>query len=257
MLALAATGVSTVMLIGVLGGWNLTLRSVCASSNWQKEVKDGTQRLKGKTSFPSFPRKTSCQSSLTHWRFTGKFVKNQKGSVELMGLMLLVAMTAAVALLISVWEHRHRQVEEHLRQTLCLKTAMLETNQLVTRINKLNAAILAGEVTSWGLVLLGGFGVALKPSWEQAKKAMQIAQEAQWLLSHKEFLKMKNSGCKLPLALWAGPYKWQGRLKRSVDGRALMRTQDSLWVMTTPLSVHWARWKVPHGQSWKIQWELR
>ena len=248
---------STAMLITSLGGWRLYLRSLCASDHWRMEVKQQTARLK-RQRIPSWRAgTTSCYGSTVHWEFEGKFAKGQEGSVELLGAGLLLAFTLAIMLMVGLWSRRHAQVQEHLKQTLCLKAAMLETNLLVKRINRVNAVIAKGEVTSWSLILLGGIGLVLKPEWEKVKKGLQLFQELQWGYGQKEFLKLKQQGCKLPLALWPSPYHWQGSLARGIDGRALMRGQQSLWVMSTPLTTHWARWKSTSDLSPTLSWEMR
>lgn len=191
-----------------------------------------------------------------NWPIRGQFVRNQKGSAELLTVGLLFVLTLGLTLMTLVWQRRYREVNEHLKQTLCLKTAMLETNQLVSRINKVNAVIVAGEVTSWALMITG-IGLAVKPSWENVKRALQISQNVLWLNSQRTMLSLKTQGCKLPLALWPSPYQWNGRLARGIDGRALMRTKASLWVTRTPLMVHWARWKSQSELSPTLQWEMR
>lgn len=232
------------------------LKSACSAENWRQEVNIKTKRLKT-ISFPSWnlPGHSSCSTSTTHWNFKGHFLKNQKGSLEIFGVSLLFVLITVLGLLIHLWQYRYEQVNEHLKQTLCLKEAMLETHLMVARINKLNSAILAGEVTSWALVLVG-VGLATKPSWEQVKKALQVAQELQWLNSQRILLSLKKKSCSLPLTVWPSPYKWNGKLARSLDGRALMRSRQSIWPIKTPLMTYVARWKSSNDFSPNLIWEV-
>lgn len=247
---------ATLMIMGTLGGWKLMLNSACSAENWRQEVSTSTKRLKTK-GIPqwSFKSLSSCSSSITRWEFKGSFLKNEKGSVEFLGASLLLILTLALGLMIHLWNHRHNQISEHFKQTLCLKEAILETNLMVSRINKLNVAISTGEVTSWALILLG-IGLATKPTWEQVKKTLQLAQEAQWIKSQAKLLSLKQKSCSLPPHIWLSPYKWSGRLSRGIDGRALMRSKQSLWPIKTPLMIYFARWKSASELSPTLNWEI-
>lgn len=255
--ALPAIALISFLLVAVLGGWRLTLRSVCNANNWRAEIQQGTARLKGSSRSYWPTMQSNCSLKVTKWKFGGKFVQGQKGSVELLsaGLVFLVALM--IVFLATLWKLRQKQVDQHLKQTLCLKAAMLETNFMVRRINRINQILVAGEAASWVSVAVAGLGLPAKLSWQRLKKLLQGLQELQWARSQAQFFKLKREGCRLPHASWAGPYQWQGQLKRGVDGRARMRARQSLWMTRTPLMTHWARWVSDGELALGLTWELR
>ena len=252
--ALMAVSVAALLFFATAGGFGLALRSVCGAQRWKDEVRRGTERLKDRPSIPFWSGPTSCRGHGS-WTFKGEFVRNQKGSIEALSCGLLVVLCFALVLQVVVWQKRLNQVQDHFRQTLCLKNAMLETKSMITRLNKINAVIVAGEVSSLALILTG-IGIAARPTWEQVKKGLQLTQEGLWLKSQAEFAALKSKGCRLPITLWPSPYQWQGLLKRAPDGHALMRSQSLWWAVRTPLTNYVVQWKVVSDLSPLVSWTV-
>lgn len=236
--------IGSLLCLSLVSGWHLILRSTGAAQTWRQEVRRGTDQLKGGFHLPG------------KWRPRGHFSSNQSGSLEALGCACLLALVFALALQALVWQRRLSEVRRHLHQTLCLKHVILETEELVKRINTLNAAIVAGEVSSWALILVG-IGIAARPQWEQVKKALQLAQDAQWLKSEAEFLALKRQGCALALPLLASPYRWYAGLGRGADGRALLREHRQAWFLTTPLARYGVSWHIPSELKPSMTWEVR
>lgn len=257
MSSLLVASMTVVMFLGTLGGWQLVLRSACSAQNWKQEIVQTSKRLKTtKLPYWLLHQRSTCPSSLSKWNFQGKLATNQKGSAELLGCIFLTLIASAIGLMICLWQLRHQQVSLHLKQTLCLKTAILETNQMVSRINRMNIAITSGEVTSLALIFVGGIGLATRANWEKIKRALQLAQEVQWMKSQAILIKLKRNRCNLPPHILLSPYQWRGRLVRSFDGRALMRGKQSLWPVKTPLLLYVAQWKSGGELSPHLQWEI-
>lgn len=253
---LAAILLTTGMVLATWGGWRVGLRSLCASEHWQKEVQREGEKLKGRASWLSFkPLPRLCGPSTRVWNFQGKLLGNQQGSIEVLGIGLALGLVSLLVLQSLLWRKRYLQNREHLQQTLCLKASIGETRRLISKVGKINAAIQAGEVTTWGLVLLGGIGLIVKPNWEQVKKALQVAQEMSWAASMLEFKKLRDSGCSLPATVWMTPYQWSGVLKRQADGQALARS-SAVWLWRTPLLNYLVQWDLASSTAMRARWQV-
>jgi hypothetical protein len=253
---LAAVLLTTTMLLATWSGWRLGLRSMCAAGHWKQEVRREGERMKGKTGWLGFqPLSPLCGPGSRAWQFSGKLLGNQRGSIEVLGVGLAIGLAALLVLQALLWRQRHAQVQTHLRQTLCLKASIGETRELISYLGRINAAIRAGEVTTWSLVLLGGIGLVIKPNWEKVKKGLQLAQELKWAASMVEFNKLRQSGCQLPISVWLTPYEWQGVLQRQADGQARTRAR-AVWSWQTPLMNYLVRWELGGSTAQRANWQV-
>jgi len=238
---------ATVMLLGCAGALRGALQSLRAADRWRAEVRQAAEDSKGRW------RGQRLRTSPRVWRFEGKLVRDERGSLELWGVGLILALTSLLALQALIWRRRQAEVRDHFHQTLCLKEAIGETRRLVVDMGALNQAILAGETSTWALTLLGGIGIAVRPSWEQVKKALQLAQEVRWTAYSGELVRLRVTRCRLPLEIWAGPYERTWALVRTPDGRAKNRPSGT-WVWTTPLSQYRVRWELTRPQDRRARW---
>ncbi len=244
---------ATVMLVACAGAFRGALRSLCAADHWRREVRRAAEASKTRSSPILGWASSGCQMPRRVWRFEGKIAGGERGSLELWGAGLLLALTSLLLLQALIWRHRQAQIREHFHQSLCLKEVVGETRRLIADVGALNQAIMAGEVSTWALTFLGGIGLVVRPNWEQVKKGLQLAQEARWSAYGAQLVRLRSSRCRLPLPVWAGPYLRDWRMQRTPDGRAKNRASGS-WMWQTPLTTYRVHFELAAPQARTARW---
>ncbi|MBY0515266.1 MAG: hypothetical protein K2P81_00045 [Bacteriovoracaceae bacterium] len=159
---------------------------------------------------------------------------NNRGFLEAPGFVLLLLMAIMIGVQAVVWQKRLQDTRAHHKQVLCLKKTILQTNQLIARVNSVNRMLSAGKVSQGIALFFPGTGWLLALNWEKAKKILMGLQEAAFLNYEKNAIQQRLSGCQFHLEPTLSPYKHKLFFSRKLDVAQLRKNKLS-WRQVTPL----------------------
>ncbi len=181
---------------------------------------------------------------------------NQRGFLEAPAFVLLVLLSSWLMLQTLTWRARLQAIKEHHQQVLCLKRAIITTDQMVKQINGINHMLFTGRVGQGLALLFPGTGWLLALKWEKAKKVLMTLQEVAWLKAQHQLVLSRQRGCRLPPWVHLTPYQHRAGLVRRDDLTELRKTSES-WPLITPLMTFHSRWSLSSALNPRLQWEVR
>lgn len=178
---------------------------------------------------------------------------NQEGFIEGPYLLFLLFTTTLMLIHLHLVSTQYKKFSGHLKQTLCLKEYLVDINQLISKINRLNQGLkMTSNLSSISFLIPGGLSTSL--TLEKIKK---IIKETQNALHLKHLISLKThyiNGCRPPMNLNMTPYKMNGlRLLRDAQDLTILRyhLQNSIW--DTPLEKYYLKVNFDSSLSTKMK----
>lgn len=152
-------------------------------------------------------------------------MKNQKGSINILALTILLLSTGSISIWILKRSNTFLKHQYLQRQQVCFKNFLTESRLLITKVERVNNIILNIKRISIISSFLGLPGkVIQKIGSKGALKILYLMQETQKNLFLYKLKKIKQQRCHFSLSTFMTPYQLEGlKLKRNLKGQAILR----------------------------------